>query len=104
MRTSVRGDLAFVVVEPLRDVAHTIAVKGPVEIFAHVTDVRRGEYLGEAAKGMLNGKRLQVEDVDGIAGNPLGSQSVEDGRLFHDGTSRSVDQPGRWFSMVGVEA
>src|SRR5580698_499225 len=83
-------------VEPLPNVRDGILVERLVKAMRYVAEVRRCQCIVQCPEGVRRRQRLNVEYVDGRAGDLLVLQHADQSLLFDNGPTRRVDQPGRW--------
>jgi hypothetical protein len=77
--------------EPAADLAGGLPVKGAVDLFGDVADVRRGDHVVQRAQRVPGRQRLGVENVEAGSGESPRLQSVDEGRLVDDWAARCVD-------------
>src|ERR1700722_6555876 len=83
-------------VEPLPNIRDGIPVEGLIKTLQYVAEMRRCQYVVERPEGVRRRQRLNVEYVDGRAGDLLVLHYADQSLLFHDRATRCIDQPGRW--------
>src|SRR5260370_13377892 len=81
--------------DPFCDVGRGVAVEGPIEIFGYVADVRRREDGIQLAERMVGLQRLDIEYINGGAGDPARLQRFDQSRSVDDRSTRCVDKPRR---------
>src|SRR5260370_11229073 len=87
-------------VEPLPNIRDGILVERLVKAMRYVADMRRYQYVVQCPEGVRRRQRLNVEYVDGRAGDLLVLQHADQGLLFDDRPARRIDQPGRWLHSL----
>ena len=68
-------------VEPLANIRDGILVERLVKTMRYVADMRRGQYVVQRPEGMRRRERLNVEYVDGRAGDLLVLQRADQSLL-----------------------
>src|SRR6202522_2358773 len=81
-------------IELLPDIRNGVLVERLVKTLRYVA--RRCQYVVERPEGVRRRQRLNVEYVDGRAGDLLVLQYADQSLLVHDRATRCIDQPGRW--------
>src|SRR5271156_1096363 len=66
-----RASAHCLAVEPPGDVRHRILIEALVQTAGDVADMRRRQYVRQAAERVVERQRLLVEDIDGCAGDLL---------------------------------
>src|SRR5580704_13347952 len=87
-------------VEPLPNIRDGILVERFVKTMRYVADMRRCQYVVQRSEGMRRRQRLNVEYVDGRAGDLLVLQHADQSWLVDDRPARGVDQPGGWLHSL----
>src|SRR5260370_4326080 len=82
-------------VEPLPNIRDGVLVERLVKTLRYVGDMRRGQYVVQRPKGVIRRQRLNVEYVDGRAGDLLVPQHFDQSLLVDDRPARRIDQPSR---------
>src|SRR5271170_1208299 len=83
-------------IEPLPDIRNGVLVERLVKTLRYVAEMRRCQYVVQRPEGVRRRQRLNVEYIDGRAGDLLVLQRADQSLLFDNGPTRRVDQPGRW--------
>src|SRR5580692_5176604 len=83
-------------VEPLPNIRDGVPVERRVKTMRYVADMRRCQYVVQRPKRVIRRQRLNVEYVDGRAGDSLVLQHADQSFLVDDRPARRIDQPGRW--------
>src|SRR6266446_4305355 len=86
--------------EPLLNIRDGLLVERLVKTVRYVGDMRRCQYVVQRPEGVIRRQRLNVEYVDGRAGDLLVLQHADQSLLFDDRPARRIDQPGRWFHSL----
>src|ERR1700674_3641957 len=95
--TNFPGSDTFVLmgVEPLPNIRDGILVERLVKTMRYIADMRGCQYVVQRPEGVRRRQRLNVEYVDGRAGDSLVLQNADQSLLFDDRPARRIDQPGR---------
>jgi hypothetical protein len=77
-------------VEPLPNIRDGILVKRFIETLRYVAEMRRCQYVVQRPEGVRRRQRLNVEYIDGRAGDLLVLQHADQSLLFHDRPTRCI--------------
>src|SRR6202021_3972330 len=82
-------------VEPLPNIRDGILVESLIKTSRYVAEMRRCQYVVERPEGVRRRQRLNVEYVDGRAGDLFVLQHADQSLLFDDRAARRIDHQGR---------